>query len=750
MLISRLSSRSRMTLAVLASLQAGVAGAQAGPQLEEIVVTAQKRAESLQEVPIAITAITDSELTNRGITNSDDVARLVPNLTWTPAGGAGSVVGLRGIVDVNFTTGQVGSVAIVSDDVGLNSPVANTFALMDLERVEVLRGPQVTLYGRSTTGGAINFLSKRPTPGGSVEGYAAASLGNFGTVDLDGAISFPLGERAGLRIAALSNDRDGNVDNRYLGTDDGARRRQAGRMTFVADVTDDFQVFAKIHAGRQRGQSTRYKNIGYFEPDLETRCPGSPRVGSGCADAFGFVDTADYSENFSGFPNVIENVDLSGGLLNLTWNRGAFSFTSITAYEENDFSRNEDTDGQPLSFIDVSIDATTRQFTQEFRLASTTDGPFKWLVGAYYLDETQHGITTLAIRLADAFISTAYDQDDTIYSGYGQVDYAFNERWSMTAGVRYSDETKEGLATGLDAFDDLTGRGMPPEGVFIDEAVARSFADPELYAEVPFGKTWGNWGGKIGLNFTPDANTLVYGTVSKSFKGGVFNLAAGPVLADPEQAALFQEGVNPEKLLAYEVGAKMTLLDGRMQVNLAAFYNDYKDQQLYILMGNLGIAFINAAAATIKGIEGELRWKPAAGTTITAGAGWLDAHYDELFFNGEDLAGNRMILVPEFNAQLGLRQEWALGPGRLSADIGLTYASSQFFDLLSTLGEGAHTTADARLEYAFGDKGAYRVGLWGRNITDERFTVQAFDLGTGGQAVPNEPRYYGVSFRVDF
>lgn len=715
--------------------------------IEEIVVTAQKRAESIQDVPIAITAFTSEDLAASGVTSSDELQRFTPNLTWNAAGGAGASVGLRGIVDINFTTGQVGSVGIVVDEVGLNSPVANTFALLDLERVEVLRGPQVTLYGRSTTGGAINFVTARPEVGGETTGYARATAGRYGQFDVEAAFGLPVGERSALRVALLSASRDGIFENRTLGGDDSNRDRSLLRASFASEPSEALSIFASAHGGRQRGQSLRYKSIGYglaAEPEVDC---GQPRqVGNGCADLSGFVDSADFDLNFSNFPNPVENVDAAGGLLNLAWTPGAVTLTSITAYEQNSLERNEDTDGGPANLLDVSIVADTEQFSQEFRLASNGDGPLRWIGGLFYLRETQDGITTVALRDFDVFIATAYDQTDTIYSGYAQLDYAFGERWSVTLGARYSDETKEGVGTGYAAFDDLVGRGIPPIGQLIDTAAAASFADPSLTAPVPFDQNWRNWGGKVGLNFTPTEDLLLYANVSRGFKGGAINLAAGPVLADPVQADAFARGVDPEELTTYEIGAKVTLADGRMQLNAAAFHNDYRDQQLFILRD--GLAFLyNAAESTIDGVELEWQWVPWRGLTIQAGLGYLDAQYDSLETDTGDFSGNRMLQTPEFNASLALRQEWRLAASTLSAQVSASYADEQFYDLPNTLSEDSRTTADARLEWAFGADERFSVALWGKNVGDERFCTNAADLGVqSAQCIVNEPRTYGVTF----
>ena len=201
---------------------AGHAQTQSG-QLEEIIVTAQKRAESVQEIPIAISAFTADTLAALRIVRADDLERFTPNLTWKPAGGVGGSIGIRGVVDTVFTTNQVGSVAIVVDDVGLNSPVVNTFSLFDMERVEVLRGPQVTLYGRSTTGGAINFITRHPRAGDGENGYLQTTYGRFDQIDIEAAGGMPLGQRLAVRGAALFQRRDGIIENQLTGNDDSDR-----------------------------------------------------------------------------------------------------------------------------------------------------------------------------------------------------------------------------------------------------------------------------------------------------------------------------------------------------------------------------------------------------------------------------------------------------------------------------------------------------------------------------------------------
>jgi iron complex outermembrane recepter protein len=735
--------------------QAGIAAPQDSvdnaPALEEVIVTAQKRSESSMDVPIAITAATSEMLKAHSVSSTYELPRLSPGLTWNDAGGAGSNIGLRGMVDVNFTTGTVGSVGIVVDEVGRNSPVANRVGLLDVERIEILRGPQVALYGRSTTGGAINFVSRRPKIGAETEGSVATSFGNYGQLDVETAFGAPIGDSSALRVAARWENRDGIFDNMTLKTTDSDRRRSQARVSFLTEPSEQFSALASAHFYDQDGQSVRYKSYGLFDPrDPSKPCTAPIKAGNGCADAFGFIDNGDFRKNYSELPSPIEKVRLAGASLNLRWQLPSMSITSISAVDETRFSRNEDTDGTPTSAVDVSIDADIRQFSQEIRLASSDDADFRWLAGLFYLKEKQQGITTVAVRFVDVFLATAYDQTDTILSAYGQVDWTLNPRWSLTAGLRYSDETKKGTGTGLDAFDDLVGRGIPAPGVFIDEAVARRFADSSLTAVVPFDRTWKDVGGKLGLNFRPSESTLLYGSVSRGFKGGAINLAAGPVLADPTDAAAFARGVNPESLLTYEIGAKTTVLNRRLELSGAVFANDLTDQQLFIVLPSGAVYLLNAAKASVRGVEGEFRWRATEGLTVSGGASWLDDEYKKLVNGGADLSGNRMVQVPKYTANLSLRQEWQVSGGQIAAILGLQATGDQYFDLSNRLREDAHSLVDAQVEYTFGRNVEWRVAAWLKNAADERFCVNAADIGTNVQCVPNEPRLYGLTIGARF
>jgi iron complex outermembrane receptor protein len=761
----------------------GAEGGQPSEQIEDIVVTANKRAESVQNVSIAISAYSAESLENLGIKNSNDLASFTPNLTWSPAGGAGSNIGMRGVTDVNFTTSQVGSVGIIVDEVSLNSPVLNTFALFDLQRVEVLRGPQVTLYGRSTSGGAVNFITRRPVVGGEAEANSSFTFGNFNTIEFEGAVSLPLSDRLAIRVAGISQNRDGIFRNLTLGTRDSDRSRHAIRLGVAADIGSTGKLFLSGFYGVSRGQSLRYKAVGLRQPGLpnpSTDCLRSPGIGSGCTDVAGFADNANFNEVFSDNPNPLEDITAYGMTGNLSFDFGGVQLTSITSYINNRIARTGDEDGGSAPILDVHIDAKTKQFSQELRLTSVdSNAPFKWLVGAFFSDEKQLGVTAAVRRIAGlptglpapfdrlppvSFTATGYDQDNKIYSAYAQVDYNIVDKLSITLGARYSSETKSGSAERLRTFFNDTSR-FPSVGTHIDLAMARQIADPAFYALVPYDRTWNNWGGKIGLNYKPNEDLLLYANVSRGFKGGTFNFAAaalfaGPpvAVAPPVAAPAFQRGVSPEKLTTYEIGFKSDLFDRSLQVNGAVFYNDYKNQQVFGFNADGVLVMRNAAASTAKGAELEIKWVPAAGWLVQAGGGYIDAHYDSFVLDDSVSPavvadGNRLILTPDLNINGLIRKTWSVGASDVSIQFNALYTGKQYFEAenFEYTSEGARVVFDARLDWKFGDARQYGVAAWVKNLGDKRFCLNSGTLPFGqAQCSPNEPRTFGGTVSAKF
>ena len=746
-------------------------GAESGSGLlEEIIVTAQKRVEPLQNVPIAITAFSGRSIQQLGLLDSPDLAHFVPNMSWVPSGGVGSNIGIRAVTDVNFTTSQVGSVGIIVDEVALSSPALNTFALFDLERIEVLRGPQVTLYGRSTTGGAINFITRHPAVAEGMNGNVAIRAGNFGELDTNGAVGFTAGTRTAIRLAFMSQSRDGMFRNPTLGTRDGERRQQGGRLSLSSAPSDSVDVFASVFVGSSHGQSPRYKSIGLLQPHTaSSQFCAHPSLGSDCTDIEGFSDSRNFGEVFDGYPRPLENVDARGALLDLSWHVGPVAVKSISAWVHNSIARSEDSDGGPFEIADVHIDAATDQYSQEIRITSVdSQSKLRWLVGTIYSKETQQGVTAAARRLASditppsAFMAMGFDQDDQIASGYGQLDAQFDDRWSMTLGTRYSSERKKGTAERIRTFPFDIGR-VPPPGTHIDIALARVIGDPAFHWLVPFDRTWNDVGGKLGLNFKLSSALLLYSSVSRAFKGGTFNFAGATLFrgapgAAPLGEAAFQHGVDPESLITYETGAKMRSHDGNVELNIAAFYNDYRNQQVFGFDSQGNLVLRNAASSKAKGLEAELQWLAMDGLLIKGAIGYIDAHYrhfvlDDSVSPAAVADGHRMVLTPQVSANLVLRNSWRIKTGELSAQLAATYSGNQYFepDGPPQTFQAAHTTVDSTLTYNFGARVVYELAIFGRNISNARFCTNGGTTPVGvATCLPNDPRTYGLTISLRF
>jgi iron complex outermembrane receptor protein len=726
--------------------------------IEEIVVTAQKREQNLRDVPVAITAFNANAISRLGLSSSEDLAGFTPNLNYQPAGGIGSSIGLRGIQDQNFTFNQVGSVAVVVDEVALNSPNLNTFALFDVSRIEVLRGPQVTLFGRSTTGGALNVTTRQARVGEDANGEASISYGRFNAIDLQAAAGAPIAEKLALRLAGQYQKRDGIQRNVTLGGHDGDRDRYALRGSIAFSPSDSLRITYSGLYGKDSGEQPRYLPIGFLQPGGgATPCVNPSRQpGNGCADPYGFVSPGKFNDSYSNFPSYARS-KVFGNTLNIALDVGPVTLSSISAVIDHSISRQEDVDSGPNGRIEVHNDVDTNQKSQEFRVATNgRNRPFNLVAGLFLFRETNSGqvarsILTAGIGTAPIGLnSLIFNQKTEITSAYGQFDVRFTDKLSLVAGVRYSDESKKGSARSFRR----TGAGAgawtnfaPSNGTHLDAAALIALSNPaQNSGDVPFGKSWTNWGGKVGLNFKPSDNALIYASVSKGFKGGTFNLIPAYNLQVAQPIANLRAGVNPEKITSYEVGTKLELLDRKLQLNIAGFISDYKNQQVF--------TFVGGAAASINGVEAELTWAPEGGWLIQAGIGLLDAKYGRFILpeeaGGPDFSGKRTPHTPKASFTGLVQKTFDIGDNQLSLQASFKHTSSQFAGFHNTADEflPSRTTVDTRLRYLFGPERHYEIAIFGKNIFDERYCQTIQPGAFTNQCIVNEPATYGIKFGV--
>ena len=634
-----------------------------GPAVEELIVTAQKRAETLQEVPGAVSALGAEALAIRGIRSVQDLQYQTPSLQ-AGTGFNTTVIFLRG---VGQTVGQPG-VATHVDGVYQARNFQTALAQVDLARVEILRGPQGTLYGRNATAGAVNFVTQAPTA--EFEGWGMAAYGNYEHARLQGVVNVPISDRLRTRfVVDYADQNEGFIKNVIPGGPDlGAIENLYGRARVQYDLTDDAMVDFTLFGMHQEG-------VGDYL--LLHNLPTARSIARNAFLANVIVPFAPHRTSANRKSD--READAHGATLALTWDVGGVQLKSTSAFYRFNYSNSFDADGTQLDIFPAENRLNSKTFTQEVTVSATT-GPVEWLAGGYYLDDKAQNFTKFDFPLGLALspgspvgplrgssinIVTAPYKTES-YAVFADGTFNVSERLRILAGARYSEEKQERIG-----FNGVGPIGIIPTGaVLLPLAGACSvrgcFAEAKFHSFTPRG------GVQYDLDAEGDKN--VYAIVSKGFKSGGIN-AAPAVLP-----------YSPEKLLAYEAGLKMRLLDRRVIFNATAFYYDYTDFQLNQIIGLVG-TITNASAASVKGLEFETAWSPDGHWTFNANLSLLNAQYDA-FRNTDgldpvrgvqNLAGNRLNYSPKASGNLGVQYRTGMESyGRLTARAEV-YLSSKFY-----------------------------------------------------------------------
>ena len=771
--------------------QVGATGA-----LEEVIVTAQKREQSAQDVPIAVSSLSGEDLQERGITAAKDIATAIPNLTWT--GGDSSNVAniyIRGVGDASFHTNQVGAVGMYSDEISLNSPLLWNFGMFDLARVEVLRGPQNTLFGRNTTGGAIQFTSRVPRIGEDWGGYAAVNGGNHGRLDLEGALAIPLGDRWAGRVAAARFAQGDYLDNLNLNRKEGAFERSSGRAQLLWQPGESFKALVNAHVGSFRGDSTRYKQIGLSDPANpgNSDCPylaTNTNPGNGCADQTGFVDSGRYTQVWSNSVNIFD-VDTHGGLLRLDWELAGLTLTSLTGFEHADSKRAEDSHGGPDFIFNFEQSSDTDQLSEELRLASTATGPLRWIAGLYWFNEDLDNTTvarrgnpiltnaaTPGLPVPEAGVQsfmpfTMLHQKDSVWSAYARGEYEISKALSITAGLRFTAERKQGrlLAGAVPDLVPLFGPAEMIGAAQIEQLLVgaaevgpgplppqcpRPFPLNACYQRLAFDTTSNIVGGNASLNYRLSDDVLTYVSVARGFKAGGVSAAALDAIVG--NGGSF---VTPETLWTYELGVKSEWLGHRLRLNAAAYYNDWSNEQLFLIIPTpLGLnpVLTNLPKAESRGIEFDLTALPAKGWSVTLGGGVLHSEARDIGTISGAVQGSQLIGSPQVNFDALIRKQWGSGDGVFGVQGSARYTGATHWDLADTpvAIEPGYWVLDASADYRFGADGRYQVSLWGKNLGATQYCywrVSQAGVGFGDveACAPNEAtRFFGLSVRAQF
>ena len=717
-------------------------------RLENIVVTAQKRSENVQDVPIAITALSAATLEKQRVANVTSLDNLVPGLRVAAADAAANPkIFIRGAGLNDFNPTSSSGVGLYTDGVFIGSPLAQYSSFFDLDRIEVLRGPQGTLYGRNTTGGAINVISKRPTF--SPEGYAEVEYGTFDAIDAKFGFGGPVvGDKLAFRLAGQYVEDEGYSTNAVTGNkvNDADRFALRGSLLYTPDEVTD--ILLTVSSFTNRGGAVQPKHRSLFPADPSAAGPDgvcAPAYYSSglCTDALGFADTNADPYTVTANLEGKDKVDFWSTALTIDREFSGLTLTSITAYQDVERDAQENTDSSPLQMIEASYVNAQEQFSQELRLAA--DGEkLKWVVGAYYMHDkttsdsaydilrelrplftTDDNPTGFSPENSVIYLGYPYTQETDTYAVFGQADYELAPGLFLTTGLRWSsdDKSMDYSTVAEQAFTLFTYQAS---------------------------KTFSDWSGKVGLKYDVTDTTNVYASYSRGYKSGGF---FGGNADSPEQI----EPYDNETVDAFEVGSKSDLLDNRLRMNLSGFYYDYQDIQAYSTVERNGLTvqvLDNAASAEMYGAEAEFVARPTRDLDLSLGLAWLHAEYGEYASLGDDYSGNTMPQAPEFSLTSRAAYTFNLASGyQITPSVDASYRTKVYFDSTNRerLSDDELWLLGAELSI-LSPSGKIEGGLWGRNLTDEAYLTSANPIDSLGVDLLtySRPRSVGVFLRYRY
>lgn len=748
--------------------------------LQTVVVTAQKREQDVQSVPVAISVVSGDDIIDRGIDNSNDIQRLVPGLSGQQSGFSRPRWFIRGIGsnDPNLTTES--PLGVYRDEIFTALTSLQSFAIYDLERVEVLKGPQGTLWGKNTTAGAVNFISRKPSQ--QTDGYLRLSAGDWGARSAQGAAGGGISDRLAGRVSFYHQEYDGYATNLYNGKDGPGFEQTGLRVQLLGDLSDNLSALYKVEFGNR-------KPGGGYAHTVNSEAGGADRYGF--TPGYGSKPKAD-SDYYAG--ESVDDTDTIGHLFKLDWELGhGYTFTSITGYDESE-NYTTSTSGHPPTYIGTRDKTASRgttdgwQLSQEFRLVSPQTDRLSWIAGLHYFRyrfDRDTANATFEPAARTSFNRTWLKQDAESYAAFGSLKFNVTDRFALNGGLRWTEETKD-----INIHTVRTGTGST---VHTDHAAwwnLDSLGSPLTYNQNI--SRSGKWSELTG-DFTPEYfftdNFLGYFRYARGYRSGGFGstiptLNAGQVAAGVQP---YIPQVEPEYLDSYEFGVKSSWLDGRLQANAAIYYYDHKDIQLNVQAPNplnlvnppTGAFSQNAAGGEVKGLELEVQWRPLDNLRIGGAFNITDAKYKD--FNpvlsvsgvtGEvDRSGNRYFRTPKYMASLDLEYRAPL-PNRLGTLVLATdwvYRSHQYYDAArqgASQGEVAVALDGNVYQSEWQEQDAYWVGnakvayepphgqteyfVSVSNLLDETYVVNSTAASPSYPVALGQPRFVNLGFTARF
>nr|WP_314437238.1 TonB-dependent receptor [uncultured Brevundimonas sp.] len=674
-------------------------------QLDEIVVTANRREQSLQEVPIAVTALTGESLERTGVSQTSQLAQVTPGLVLG-RNTAQFQPTIRGIGSRAATAGDESNVAIYIDGIYQPEIFAGAFDFLQVERLEVLRGPQGTLFGRNSTGGLINVIT--PDPSFNLSGALSARYGRFNERSIKGYVTGPLTDRLAFSLAALAYEDDGYVRDLVSGGRTGDKTTYAMRGKLLFDLTDTTRAVLTINAAQQYDSA----------PVAPTPINGNTRGQASTPLADQPWETALSFDPYS-------NVRQQGVSLRVTSEFDAVDLEVTASHQANRLDQLSDSDASVADISSFENHTRSAATTAEVRLSAKPQAAFQWTAGVFAFENTAR-YTPSRVRGANGVISSEnFGRNETrSLAAFAEGAYPLTDRFTLTAGTRYTEEERH-----------FTTRFVTPSAV------------QTVDAETSFQE----WTPRVSLQYelTEDANAYV--SYSRGFKSGVFNTGGANPLP-----------VEPEYVDAYEVGLKSDPLTW-LRLNLSAFHYDYDNIQVSV-RNPAGVSTLqNAATAEMQGMEAELTAVLMDDLDLRIAASYLDATYTD-FPNAlittplpgggnsqtpADVTGNRALRSPEFTLNIGLDYSRIFSTGTLSLSGNAYWSDEYFWDFENRLKQDAYVQVNARVNWDFpGDR--LRISLYGENLTDAEVASNVVSATIAEYATWQRPRSYGVEARWSF
>ena len=773
--------------AVAQSVDESAQGTGADQAIEEIIVTAQRRAENLQDVPVSITALTSDDIATFRFRDPGELADQVPNLQTSPVTGDGTpIFSLRGVSMIEYSYHHGSPISPYLDEVYKGNPSLLAVPLFDIERVEVLRGPQGTLYGKNSTGGAINFITRKPAfeNGGTV----TLGAGHNSLLEAEGALNVALSDTLAVRVAGTWAEADGWLNNVLPGKKDAySIDEYAVRLSVRWQPGEDFELLLRASTA----ESTPVSWGLVWETDQVG--PGTYFGMYSLYGAFGATTLTDPHQNGLGHFEFNSNQDVDRLLttdsvsVTMKWNPSdAFTVTSITSFDDGEALNPDESDGTPNRVFEVPVNVEAEQITQDLRLTSNLAGPFNFVAGLYYANEevnaanrfgtfldldlnmdgtiddldcfdpvsvafglppspagaaTEALFGSLGFSLGGfatfgCYLSNSFVQEKTSYAAYFDGSYALTDAWALRFGLRYTKDDSD-----MKDFNaHYAGRNFTP---FIGTINGGS-ADP-LATAPSQNNSDSEITVRLGIDYSFANGNLLFASFSQGYRGGAYN---GQAYNLPSEV----NWIEPEYLDSFEVGFKSTWWDGRMRLNVAAFYYDYDNQQaLEVDPFTFLQSLQNIDQSEVIGAEIEAAVALTPTFRVRLGVGLLDAEVKSGALSGVDLTGGELVNTSDVN--INATVDWdvlTLETGVLTLHADANHRSEQIGYVNAPTPADGYTVVNGRLTFA-GDN--WSASLWGKNLAEKKYFVLYYDLiDVLGSRVgfPGPPRTYGVEFTYNF